>query len=81
VSVQAKQPEAEPAPIKPESLTQVVEQAGLQWVQTKADVSQAEPEIEPVVAKPVRKRKPRTQVANEPLQMVETAADKLNSPE
>jgi ribonuclease E len=69
--------QAASVPVAPVAdLNQVVEQAGLQWVQTKASAQITEEPEAAIVARPVRKRKPRTQVANEPLQMVETAADK-----
>jgi ribonuclease E len=61
-------------PIDASTLQSVVEQAGLQWVQTAPAAQEAEPEpIVPVERAP-RVRKPRAQVAIEPLVQVETQA-------
>ena len=67
---------AAPAPVAEEivprqALEAIVESAGLQWVETAA-TALPEPEPEVVAPRPVRKRKPRTVVVNEPLQQVET---------
>ncbi|MFO0461943.1 MAG: hypothetical protein ACK50I_22535, partial [Burkholderiales bacterium] len=61
-------------PIDASTLQSVVEQAGLQWVQTAPAAQEAEPEpIVPVERAP-RVRKPRAPVASEPLVQVETQA-------
>jgi ribonuclease E len=61
-------------PIDASALQSVVEQAGLQWVQTAPTALEAEPEpIAPVQRAP-RVRKPRAPVASEPLVQVETQA-------
>lgn len=53
-------------------LKQVIEKAGLQWVETvvRADASDEAPVL--AAPRPARLRKPRTVVASEPLQQVET---------
>jgi hypothetical protein len=57
-------------PIDASALAEVVEQAGLQWVQTRAA---AEPEApEPIAPRTPRVRKPRPRPADEPLEQVET---------
>ncbi|MFT4102202.1 MAG: Rne/Rng family ribonuclease [Burkholderiaceae bacterium] len=53
-------------------LQDIVSEAGLTWVETKASAQAPEPEAEPT-PRPVRRRKPRTVVADEPLQQVETS--------
>ncbi len=53
-------------------LQDIVSEAGLTWVETKASAFVPEPEVAPA-PRPVRRRKPRAVVADEPLQQVETA--------
>ncbi len=62
----------------PVVLTEVVANAGLEWVQTRSDLVGAEGATEPVAPRaprPVRVRKPKAEVVVEPLQMVETRND------
>jgi ribonuclease E len=54
-----------------DALKSVIEQAGLQWVQTTAAPSAPEPEAAPA-PRPARVRRPRQPVASEPLMQVET---------
>ena len=70
-------PQAAPAqPVPTRALEEVVQSAGLEWVQTSA-APQAEPVVTaPAAPRPRRQRKPRTPVATEPLQQVETQAGK-----
>ena len=70
-------PQAAPAqPVPTRALEEVVQSAGLEWVQTSA-APQAEPVVTaPAAPRPRRQRKPRTPVAAEPLQQVETQAGK-----
>ena len=70
-------PQAAPAqPVPARALEEVVQSAGLEWVQTSA-APQAEPVVTaPAAPRPRRQRKPRTPVATEPLQQVETQAGK-----
>jgi len=74
-------PAAQPAPvvasqpIDASSLQVVVEQAGLQWVQTSAPAAYEPEPIAPVVRTP-RVRKPRPSVSTEPLVQVETDANR-----
>ena len=66
--------EATPAVV----LTEVVANAGLEWVQTRSDLVAAEGATEPVTpraSRPVRVRKPKAEAVVEPLQMVETRND------
>jgi hypothetical protein len=66
--------EATPAVV----LTEVVANAGLEWVQTRSDLVAAEGATEPVTPRtprPVRVRKPKAEAVVEPLQMVETRND------
>ncbi|MFT3803381.1 MAG: Rne/Rng family ribonuclease [Burkholderiaceae bacterium] len=53
-------------------LQDIVSEAGLTWVETKASAQAPEPEAAPA-PRPVRRRKPRVVVADEPLQQVETS--------
>src|SRR5690606_29613517 len=63
-----------------EQLEAIVESAGLQWVETTAPTQAAiEPEFVPP-PRPARKRKPRTVIADEPLQQVETGAEPAGEP-
>jgi ribonuclease E len=66
--------EAEP----PVVLTEIVANAGLEWVQTRSDLFGTEgatEHIAPRAPRPVRTRKPKAEVVVEPLQMVETRND------
>jgi hypothetical protein len=59
-------------------LTEIVANAGLEWVQTRSDLVIAEGSIEaptPRPPRPARVRKPKVEVVVEPLQMVETKND------
>ena len=75
----APEPEAAPrseaaaaVPASAAALDEIVSEAGLEWVETKPDARSFE-EIAPApVVRPVRKRKPRPVVADEPLMQVET---------
>jgi ribonuclease E len=55
-----------------EDLEEIVNRAGLQWVETAPGSSAPEPVVEAVTPRPARKRPPRREVASEPLQQVET---------
>ena len=77
---EASQPQAQaaeaPAAVGVEDKQQleaIIESAGLQWVETTAAPATPEPEV--VAPRPVRKRKPRAVIVDEPLQQVETAAE------
>ena len=71
-----RQPRHTAQPVPAQALEEVVQSAGLEWVQTTS-APQAEPVSPPPSApRPRRTRKPRPQVAAEPLQQVETQADK-----
>jgi hypothetical protein len=61
-------------PIDASALQSVVEQAGLQWVQTAPAAAAGEPEPEPIAParRAPRVRKPRTPIVSEPLVQVET---------
>jgi ribonuclease E len=59
-------------PIDASALHAVVEQAGLQWVQTSPAAMNEEPAIEPVAPRVPRVRKARPAPNGEPLQQVET---------
>ena len=62
----------------PVVLTEIVANAGLEWVQTRSDLVVAEGATEPVAPRaprPTRVRKPKAEVVVEPLQMVETRND------
>jgi ribonuclease E len=61
-------------PIDTSTLQAVVEQAGLQWVQTAPTAAELEPEAVIPVQRAPRVRKPRAPVASEPLVQVETQA-------
>jgi ribonuclease E len=69
-------PAQAPAPMQAaparEDLEEIVNRAGLQWVETAPGISQPEPVAESVTPRPARKRPPRREVASEPLQQVET---------
>src|SRR5690606_27557620 len=68
----AVEPAPAPAEVVPkQQLEAIVESAGLQWVETTAPAPAVEPEFVPP-PRPARKRKPRTVIADEPLQQVET---------
>jgi ribonuclease E len=61
-----------PAPSR-ESLEAIVAGAGLQWVETRADPSaEAQPSAEVPAPRPVRRRKPKSETAQEPLVQIET---------
>jgi ribonuclease E len=67
-----------PTPEAPVVLTEIVANAGLEWVQTRSDLVIAEGSIEaptPRPPRPARVRKPKVEVVVEPLQMVETKND------
>ncbi|MCX7202221.1 MAG: ribonuclease E/G, partial [Burkholderiales bacterium] len=68
---------AAPIPAAPDSgaLQAVVEQAGLQWVQTTSAPAEEPEPVAPVVRTP-RVRKPRPAVASEPLVQIETEGDR-----
>ena len=51
---------------------QAVEGAGLQWIETKASSVAPAAEVFVPQPRPVRQRKPKTVLADEPLQQVET---------
>jgi len=59
-------------PIDASALQAVVEQAGLQWVQTAPAAMDEAPVIEPVAPRVPRVRKARSAPSSEPLQQVET---------
>jgi hypothetical protein len=61
--------------LDPAALQSVVEQAGLQWVQTAPSAAPVEPEVPAPVRAP-RVRKPRAAPVSEPLVQVETGADR-----
>jgi hypothetical protein len=66
------------APQAPVVLTEIVANAGLEWVQTRSDLVAAEgaseaPSQRP--PRPTRIRKPKVEIVAEPLQMVETKND------
>lgn len=69
-------PATRPAPAPARALEEVVQSAGLEWVQTSAPASLEAPAPAPAAPRPRRQRKPRAQVVQEPLQQVETQADK-----
>jgi hypothetical protein len=59
-------------------LTEIVANAGLEWVQTRSDLVIAEGLVEapaPRSPRPARVRKPKVEIVAEPLQMVETKND------
>jgi ribonuclease E len=60
-----------PAPA-PANLDNVVQSAGLVWVQTVGNAAPAEAEPIAVTPRVPRQRKPKVAIVNEPLQMVET---------
>lgn len=62
----------EPAPVSRESLDTVVRQAGLQWVETRADASVAEAAPEPPPQRGRARRPRRAAAESTPLQQVET---------
>jgi hypothetical protein len=65
-------------PQAPVVLTEIVANAGLEWVQTRSDLVIAEGSTEaptPRPPRPARVRKPKVEVVVEPLQMVETKND------
>jgi len=67
-----------PTPAAPEVLTEIVANAGLEWVQTRSDLVIAEGSLEapaPRSPRPARVRKPKVEIVAEPLQMVETKND------
>jgi hypothetical protein len=70
-------PVAPPVPAAADSgaLQAVVEQAGLQWVQTTSAPAQEPEPVAPVVRTP-RVRKARPVVASEPLVQIETEGDR-----
>jgi ribonuclease E len=77
---QAESAVAAAAMVPKQQLEAIVESAGLQWVETTAPTQAAvEPEFVPP-PRPARKRKPRTVIASEPLQQVETAASAGGEP-
>ncbi|MDO4904999.1 MAG: Rne/Rng family ribonuclease [Lautropia sp.] len=67
-----------PAPEEaPRALEEVVQSAGLEWVQTSSPArSEAETVTTPAPRRPRRQRKPKVRVEAEPLQQVETQASK-----
>ncbi|HYF61127.1 MAG TPA: Rne/Rng family ribonuclease, partial [Burkholderiaceae bacterium] len=71
-------PRAAPSarPIDASSLQAVVEQAGLQWVQTAPSAASAEPEPQPVAPRAPRVRKPRAAPVSEPLVQIETQSER-----
>jgi len=67
-----------PTPAAPVVLTEIVANAGLEWVQTRSDLVIAEGLVEapsPRSPRPARVRKPKVEIVAEPLQMVETKND------
>ena len=63
------------APQAPVVLTEIVANAGLEWVQTRSDLVVAEGASEAPKPRPARVRKPKVEIVAEPLQMVETKND------
>jgi ribonuclease E len=63
------------APQAPVVLTEIVANAGLEWVQTRSDLVVAEGASEAPTPRPARVRKPKVEIVAEPLQMVETKND------
>jgi ribonuclease E len=66
------------APQAPVVLTEIVANAGLEWVQTRSDLVVAEGASEAPTQRaprPARIRKPKVEIVAEPLQMVETKND------
>jgi len=62
----------------PVVLTEIVANAGLEWVQTRSDLVVAEGTGDALTQRPPRPtriRKPKVEIAAEPLQMVETKND------
>lgn len=71
-------PAAQPVPTQ--ALEDVVQSAGLEWVQTSAAATPDPAPAAPRPPRPRRQRKPRAPVDVEPLQQVETQADKPAEP-
>jgi len=70
--------ESTPSPQAPVVLTEIVANAGLEWVQTRSDfvvADRADETPAPRPPRPVRVRKPKVEIVTEPLQMVETKND------
>ncbi len=68
----APAPTPKPAPAPVANLDNVVEGAGLVWVQTVSTAATSEPEVVAVKPRVPRQRKPKAEIVHEPLQMVET---------
>jgi ribonuclease E len=74
----APAPKAAPAPVAVPDIVsaavvkQAVDGAGLQWIETKAGSVSSAPEVLAPQPRPVRSRKPKAIVVDEPLQQVET---------